>query len=272
MCRCGPAVVEVVLPALDHLAEVLVLESGRVVPVGLLDAPVLVRAGPEGEADRLLVVVDLVDPVRHLRVEDGGALDHGRDLEREADLPRGRAPDGGQRLRLRRAARSAAASAGSGRRGVGVSLPEKVWPTTTVSIAPLARIRSSLFRGMALDVGRVEQPRDRLSRELRLLLALVEDLRPERPAQRPGAFAWKPSGGWPRGSPSGSAGSSCSPRPRAGRSRSGRRGTRPSGSARPSSSSCAGRAAPGRSPSRTPRRRDATNSSTAVSMFGRGRS
>src|SRR5262245_1034342 len=42
--------------------------------------------------------------------------------------------------------------------GVGVSLPEKVWPTTTVSIAPLARTRSAELRGMGLTSAELNRP------------------------------------------------------------------------------------------------------------------
>src|SRR5204863_3750832 len=92
-------VVEVVLAALDHLAEVLVRERGRVVPVALLDAPVLVRAVQEREAHRLRAV-ELVDTERHLGAEHGRPVEHRRDLEWETELPGGGLPDDGQHVGL----------------------------------------------------------------------------------------------------------------------------------------------------------------------------
>src|SRR5438034_10422995 len=96
-----PVEVEVVLPPADHLAQVLVGERGRVVPVGLLDAPVLVAALREREADRFRVV-ELVDAVRRLGRERRRPLEHRRDLEREADLPRGGLAHDREHVRLPR--------------------------------------------------------------------------------------------------------------------------------------------------------------------------
>src|SRR5215207_1058626 len=83
--QVGAVVVEPVLTTLEHLRIVRVLEDRGVLPVGLLNAPVLVGTGAVSQADGL-ALADLVDALRDFSVDGRRALDDRRHLQREARL------------------------------------------------------------------------------------------------------------------------------------------------------------------------------------------
>src|SRR5438034_8583462 len=85
-------VVEVVRPAADPMLEAGAVEDRRVVPVGLLDPPVLVLARLERQAHADVVLVHAVHTDRRERLGTRVAFDQTRHLELELDEP----PDGAE--------------------------------------------------------------------------------------------------------------------------------------------------------------------------------
>ena len=165
------------------------------------------------------------------------ALDDGRDLQREAELPSTRTPRGRQRLGLarpdvRRLPRRRAV--GGGRR----QLAREVLPHDHGQHGPVGQREQPRIDGrQGLRVGRVEQTDHLHRREARAFGLAEEDLRPERATPLPGRVGLEALGRrFHARSPSGPARSSCSPRRRRSRFRSGRRPRCALGSA---SASCA---------------------------------
>ena len=114
-------------------------------PVGLLDAPVLVARRCGRRAGRALCCPCRSGRRGSARSRVGSASERSitvGTIERERHAGaarRGR----GRATRRRRSRRSAARASASGRPARGASEPWKVWPTTTTSIAPFASGRSS---------------------------------------------------------------------------------------------------------------------------------
>ena len=173
MWRLRPVVEELVAAAADVADEVAAPEHGRVLPVGLLHAPVVVRAHLVREPHRLVLAlrVEPVQPDGPLAVDPGRALDHRRHHQREVDLATG-ARAGGRATPRRPGRRSPARACGVWSTGAEASVPWKVCPTT---VGQHRAVREGADRGRRLlHVRGAEEVRDLARRLLRTLLRGIE--------------------------------------------------------------------------------------------------
>ena len=161
-------VVEVERATADRVPEALVRERRRVVPVRLLDPPVLVAGRPEDEPHGLVALLDVVDADRLaavVGVRVGAALEDGRHLERESDALLQRLEQLLRRVGVGADDRRLAHGHGHHRRGRQVVV-ERLPEGDEQHRARVERAKQAANRHR-LDVGRRHQLRERLRRGLR---------------------------------------------------------------------------------------------------------